>query len=192
MMEISDKELIARCLEGDQDSFAELVKRYKNLVYKVVSYYIKDAEEVKDVSQEVFLKIYKALKSYNPQYKFSTWSVIVTKNLCLDFVRKKRIPSESIDELQNICRDDDTPESRCVSRERSMEIRQLISTLPEKYKTLIVLYHEKGLSYKEMAEKLNEPMSIIKNRLYRARLSLRESISSAQAVNPLKQKSVLT
>jgi len=117
MMELSDNELITRCLQGDQDSFAELVRRYKNLICSTVRYYIKDAY--------------------------------------------------------------DTPEYRYLKKERNIEIRRLIEELPEKYKTLIVLYHQKGMSYKEMAEKLNKPMSIIKNRMYRARLSLKDSIAGA-------------
>lgn len=182
MLELTDYELITRCLQGDQDSFAELVRRYKKLIYSVVSYYIKDSEEVNDVSQEVFLKIYRALRRYNPQYKFSTWSVIIAKNMCLDFIRRKKAPLESIDEYEGMCRDNDTPETAYICSERSMEVRSLINKLPEKYRTLIVMYHQKGMSYKEMADRLNEPMSIIKNRLYRARLSLRDSVLEAGVV----------
>lgn len=182
MLAVSEYELVTNCLKGDQDSFAELVRRYRNLVFSTVTYYIKDAEEANDMSQEVFLRIYRALKSYNPKFKFSTWSVIITKNLCLDYVRKKKLPQEPIDDYENVCRDDDTPEDKYIRKERNVQLRRFIEMLPEKYRLPVVLYHQKGLSYKEIAVKLDEPLSIIKNRIYRARLSIRDSLLKAGAV----------
>lgn len=182
MSELTDLELIEKCLMGDQDYFAVLVNRYKKLVYSTVSYYIRDTEEVNDISQEVFLRIYKALNKYNPQFKFSTWSVRIARNLCLDYLRKKKIQVTSLEDYESACRDDDNPESISIRRESSEEIQCLINQLPEKYKSIIILYHEKGASYKEMAEILNKPMSIIKNRLYRARMALKESFLDLEGV----------
>lgn len=179
MMEMTDYELVTKCLQGEQESFAELVSRYKKLIYSVVYYYIKDREEINDVSQEVFLRIYKSLASYNPQFKFSTWSVRIATNLCLDMIRKRRLNSVPIEEIEAVSKDEDTPEKRYLGKERSAQIRKAIAELPEKYRTPIILYHQKGASYKEMADLLNQPMSIIKNRLYRARLILRGSMGNA-------------
>ncbi|MCX7711316.1 MAG: sigma-70 family RNA polymerase sigma factor [Clostridia bacterium] len=179
-MQLTDIEIIERCLNGDQDSFAELVSRYKKLIYNTVYYYIKDSEEMNDICQEVFLRIYKSLRSYNQQYKFSTWAVKIASNLCLDILRKKKLASTPIEEIENVSREEDTPERKVISKEKTIAIRRAIENLPEKYRTPIILYHQNGVSYKEIAQMLNQPMSIIKNRLYRARMALRESLAGIE------------
>ena len=178
-MEMSDYDLIQKCLAGEQHYFEELVTRYKKLVYSVVYNMISDKEEVSDVSQEVFIRIYKALSRYNPEFKFSTWAVRITTNLCLDIHRKKKLDSVPIEEVGDVSSgNNDTPEAKYLNRERSERIRRAIEGLPEKYKVPVVLFHQNGLSYEEMTRVLNEPMTIIKNRLYRARLMLREALQA--------------
>lgn len=175
-MEVTDCELIKRCLSGDQDSFAEIVTRYKKLIYSVVYNMIPDKQEINDISQEVFIRIYKSLERYNPEYKFSTWSVKIATNFCLDILRKKKIDSLPIEEIEGISGNTNTPEEKYLKKERSVRIHEAIASLPEKYRIPIVLFHQNGLSYEEMTEVLKEPMTIIKNRLYRARLMLREKL----------------
>lgn len=175
-MEASDYELIQQCLSGRQECFEELVTRYKKLVYSVVYNLIKDKEEVNDISQEVFIRIYKSLDRYNPEFKFSTWIARISTNLCLDILRKKKVDSTPIEEIEGVASGMDTPEASYINKERSEQIRKAISELPEKYRIPIVLFHQNGLSYEEMTRVLNEPMTIIKNRLYRARLLLKEKL----------------
>jgi RNA polymerase sigma factor (sigma-70 family) len=175
-MQLTDYELVKDCLNGNNESFAELVSRYKNMIYKTVYHYINDREEASDISQEVFLKIYKSLKSYNPEYKFSTWIIRIATNYSFDVLRKKKINSIPIEEIENVSREDNTPEKKYISKERSILIREAINSLPESYRVPIIMYHQKGLAYKEIAEQLGKPMSIIKNRIFRARLALRQSL----------------
>lgn len=173
-MEMSDYEIIQKCLAGNQQDFEELVVRYKKLIYSVVYNMINDKEEVNDISQEVFIRIYRSLDRYNPEFKFSTWSVRIATNLCLDILRKKKVDTMPIEEIEEVSNGVDTPESRYLSKERSQKIRKAIAELPEKYRTPVILFHQNGLSYEEMTKVLGEPMTIIKNRLYRARLMLRD------------------
>ncbi|NLK87885.1 MAG: sigma-70 family RNA polymerase sigma factor [Clostridiaceae bacterium] len=175
-MELTDYDLIQKCLAGQQEYFEELVTRYKKLIFSVVYNMINDKEEISDISQEVFIRIYKALDRYNPEYKFSTWAVRITTNLCLDIHRKKRVNSQPIEEIEDFSDGVDTPETCYLQKERSERIRRAIQSLPEKYRTPIILFHQNGLSYEEMTKVLGEPMTIIKNRLYRARLMLREAL----------------
>lgn len=175
-MELTDYEIIQKCLSGRQEYFEELVTRYKKLIFSVVYNMINDKEEVSDISQEVFIRIYKALDRYNPEYKFSTWSVRIATNLCLDIHRKKKVDSMPIEEIENFSNGVDTPEASYLQKERTERIRKAIQALPEKYRTPIILFHQNGLSYDEMIKVLGEPMTIIKNRLYRARLMLREAL----------------
>lgn len=177
-MEKTDYMLVRECLEGNRDTFSELVTRYKKLVYCVVYKFSKDCEEVSDMSQEVFIKIFRSLGKYNPQFRFSTWVVKVATNVCLDIVRKKKINSVSMDEIENMPGGDTSPEDMFLKREKSLAVRKAIDELPEIYRTPIVLYHQKGMSYKEIADTLQKPMSIIKNRIFRARVTLKELLSN--------------
>lgn len=175
-MELTDYEVIQKCLSGRQEYFEELVTRYKKLIFSVVYNMINDKEEVSDISQEVFIRIYKALDRYNPEYKFSTWAVRIATNLCLDIHRKKKVDSTPIEEIEDFSDGVDTPEASYLQKERSEKIRKAIQALPEKYRIPIILFHQNGLSYEEMMKVTGEPMTIIKNRLYRARLMLREAL----------------
>ncbi|MCX7748678.1 MAG: sigma-70 family RNA polymerase sigma factor [Clostridia bacterium] len=175
-METSDYEIIKRCLKGNQEAFSELVARYKKLIYSVVYNMIQDKEEVNDISQEVFIKIYLSLDRYNPEYKFSTWAVKIATNYCLDVLRKKKVDSTPIEEIESVSTDADTPEDRYIKKERRKQIQKAVMDLPEKYRVPIVLFHQNGLSYDEMTKVLDEPMTIIKNRLYRARMMLKEKL----------------
>lgn len=175
-MEASDYELIQQCLSGRRECFEELVTRYKKLVFSIVYNFIHDREEVNDISQEVFIRIYKSLDRYNPEYKFSTWASKISTNLCLDILRKKKVDSTPIEEIEGMASGAETPEMSYINKERSEQIRKAILDLPEKYRIPIVLFHQNGLSYEEITRVLNEPMTIVKNRLYRARLMLKEKL----------------
>jgi len=177
-LETPDTDLIKRSLDVESDAFSELVARYKRLIYNVIYNMINNREEINDIAQEVFIRIYRSLDKYNPEYKFSTWSVKITTNYCLDVLRKKKIDSISIDEAIGVSSNFDTPEEGYLKKEKRQRINDELSKLPDKYRIPLILFHRNGLSYEEISQILNEPMSIIKNRLYRARLMLREALSS--------------
>lgn len=179
-LEATDLELIQKTLDGDQDAFAQLVTRYKRLIFSIVFNMFKSREEADDISQEVFLRIYKALGKYNPEYKFSTWASKITTNLCMDILRKKKHDTVPIEDAIGVSDNCETPEEKYISNEKSNRIRKAIEALPEMYRVPIILYHQNGMSYEEMMKILNEPMTIIKNRLYRARLMLREKLSESR------------
>lgn len=175
-MERTDYELVKECTEGNKDAFSELVARYKRLIYSVAYKFSKDSDEVNDLAQDAFIKIYKSLSKYDSQYKFSTWSVKVATNICLDHVRRKKLNFISLEEIENFTGSNNSPEEYYLRKEKSQALKSAIESLPEIYRVPIVLYHQKGMSYKEIAEKLGKPMSIIKNRIFRARHTLKESL----------------
>jgi RNA polymerase sigma factor (sigma-70 family) len=176
-MERTDYQLVEACLNGDKDAFSELVSRYKRLIYSVAYKFSRDSEEVDDMAQDAFIKIYKSLSRYNSQYKFSTWCVKVATNICLDHVRRNKIKSVSFEEMEGIKAGGNSPEEHYLRKEKSQMLKEAINGLPEIYREPIIMYHQKGMSYKEIAESLGKPMSIIKNRIFRARRTLRESLS---------------
>lgn len=178
-MERTDSELVKMCLNGDNEAFSELISRYKRLIYSVAYKFSKNEEEVNDMAQEAFIKIYRSLSRYDDQYKFSTWSVKVATNICLDHVRRRKPEAISLQEVENFTGSGNSPEEYYLRKEKSQVLKDAIDDLPEIYRVPIVMYHQKGMSYKEIAEYLDKPMSIIKNRIFRARNTLRQNLAGA-------------
>ena len=172
---MTDLQLIEACLNGQQQAFEELIARYKNLVYSIILRMTKDSEEANDLAQDVFLKMYKNLASYSPEFKFSTWTMRITTNHIIDFHRKRKaetVPLESTAAIA-IADQEDGPEAALVRKEEKQRIHRIIEELPIMYKIPIVMYHQQGMSYQEIAEKIDEPISKVKNRIFRGRKMLK-------------------
>lgn len=176
---MTDMALIDACLDGDQECFTELVTRYKNLVYSIILRMTKDSEEANDLAQDVFLKLYKNLRSYSPAFKFSTWVIRITTNHVIDQHRKKRqetVPLDSIAYDADMTSAVASPEAIYIQREQTQRINRIVSDLPEMYKIPIVLYHQQGMSYQEISEAIDEPLSKVKNRIFRGRKLLKDGM----------------
>jgi len=177
----TDMELIESCLNGHQDDFAELVNRYKNLVYSIILRQTRDNEEANDLAQDVFLKIYKNLRSYTPEFKFSTWVMRITGNYIIDQHRKKKaetVPFEPhMAEGANMATEP-SPEAEYLRREQTERINKILEDLPEMYRVPVVLYHQQDMSYQEISETIGEPLSKVKNRIFRGRKLLKEMLTS--------------
>lgn len=172
---MTDFQLIELCLAGQQDAFEELIIRYKNLVYSIILRMTKDGEEANDLAQDVFLKMYKNLASYSPEYKFSTWTMRITTNHIIDFHRKRKAETVPLDNAASMAITDsgDGPETALLRKEERQRIKRIIEELPIMYRIPIVLYHQKGMSYQEIADKIGEPISKVKNRIFRGRKMLK-------------------
>ena len=172
----TDYELIQDCLAGNSDVFAELVKRYKNLVYSVILRMVNDREEANDLAQDVFIKIYKNLDKYYPDFKFSTWVIRISTNHVIDYRRKKKQETVPLEEVEFTLSTEESPEGAYIRREQKEELQKIVSDLPDMYKIPIMLYHEQGLSYQEISDIIDEPLSKVKNRIFRGRRMLKESL----------------
>ena len=173
----SDADLIQQTLAGDQDAFGLIVARYKKSLYNVIYNLVREPQEASDLFQESFLKLYKSLSSYRPEYKFYTWAVKIATNTCLDRLRQKRIEPVPVEEAEDLPGQEPTPEESYLSWERAARVRDAVRRLPETYRTPLVLFHQENLTYEEIVAILNLPLSIVKNRLYRGRLMLREELT---------------
>lgn len=171
---MSDCELIKLCLDGDNYYFSELITRYKNLVYSIVLRMIKDKEEAHDLAQDVFVKIYKNLYRYDQEYKFATWIIRITTNHVIDYRRKKKRDIISYEGIVFKMTSKESPEESYLVMERNEKLNNVVDNLPDMYKIPIVLYHRQGLSYQEIADIINEPLSKVKNRIFRGRKMLKE------------------
>ncbi|NLW02465.1 MAG: sigma-70 family RNA polymerase sigma factor [Clostridiaceae bacterium] len=172
---MQDYEIVRLCLQGRTEFFERLVDRYQKLVYSLAMTRLKDPYLAEDAAQEAFVKAYRHLASYNPEYKFSTWIARITANTCTDLLRKRKgfYPVDSAPEATD---PEGTPEQHVITRETKKRLETLIDGLSPKYKQPLMLYHISGMKYDEIAEYLKVPMSIVKNRIYRARKMLREAM----------------
>jgi len=179
----TDIELIDQCLAGDQDCFEELVNRYKNLVYSIILRQTRNSEEANDLAQDIFLKVYKNLASYTSEFKFSTWIMRITSNHIIDQHRKKKMETVSYEVYTaegGAIGTTASPEAAYIRREQTERINKIITGLPEIYKVPVVLYHQHGLSYQEISEKIGEPISKIKNRIFRGRKLLKGLLTTGE------------
>lgn len=175
-----DIEIVNRCLAGDVNAFEVLIEKYKKAVYNTAYRMMGNREEAEDVSQEAFIRMYKALSKYNPEYKFITWALKVTTNLCLDNLRKRKGETVPIDEGFDIKDGKDTPEEEYIRRENQKLVQDAIMRLPGKYREFLILFHHRNLSYQEIMDITGESLTIVKNRLYRARQMLKEELLSRE------------
>jgi len=181
-----DNLLIEQCLKGQQSSFSELVNKYKSLVFNLSYRMTNNLEDAEDISQEVFIRVYKSLYNFNPRYKFSTWLYQVTLNLCRDRFRKGKIPSISLDTPPNegdqkdfnslIADPKNNQEEIFLQVEQTNFINDLIASLPLKYREVIILRHLRDLSYEEMSKILNISLGSVKSHLFRARELLKNKL----------------
>lgn len=171
-----DAEIIADILAGDSEQYALLVKRYERLVFSITLRALRERAGAEDAAQETFLKAYLHLDAYNPEYRFSTWISRIAQNTCTDMHRRHR-ETTGMEEAEWMRDPGPSPEDIAVDRERAETLRAHVSMLEEMYREPLMLYHAKGMKYDEIASRLNIPMSMVKNRIFRARRMLRMRLS---------------
>lgn len=188
LTKLSDYEIIQLCLNGDKNCFSELVMRYKNLVYSIILKMTADSEQANDLAQEVFIKVYKNLGKYYPGYKFSTWVIRITTNHVIDYRRRKKQETVPIDDIEYELSSNESPEEAYLKKEQRLGLQKILNELPEMYKIPIMLYHQQGLSYQEIADVTNEPLSKVKNRIFRGRKMLKSLLIMKEGGNVELQK----
>ena len=177
-----DTLLWLKAKDGDDKSFEALVRKYEKLVSTCVYSVVGNAEDVLDVSQEVFLKVYKSLNSFKGDSEFSTWLYRIAKNTALDFVRKRKANTVSIDssgeESEGFDIPDDnisaSPEKKALQNEGVQKLYDAMEQLSEEHREIIILRDLNDYSYEEIAERLGLEAGTVKSRLHRARDTLRK------------------
>ncbi|CAJ1311339.1 RNA polymerase sigma-70 factor (ECF subfamily) [Paenibacillus sp. SORGH_AS306] len=184
-MDNIETRLVKLALKGDQRAFAEIVELYKDKIFHLGYRMLSNRHEAEDVVQETFLRVYKNLDRYDQKQKFSTWIYRIGTNLCIDRLRKRK-PSYSLDAELNdqdgtdgyalLPGDERTPESEYLLSETQQLIHQAIDSLPDKYKTVMVLRYLQELSLQEISEVMDMPVTTIKTRVHRGREFLRKKL----------------
>lgn len=174
-----DQELVALAIKKDQAAFQKLMTKYKDSIYFMVLKMIRDKNDAEDVTMESFGKAFNNLPKYDPKYAFSTWLFKIATNNCIDFIRKKRLETTSLD--KPISGDDGDemkidvqsetldPEEKLVKKQRAVSVRGTIEKLDEKYRHLIKLRYYEEYSYDEIASELDIPLGTVKAQLFRAK-----------------------
>jgi RNA polymerase sigma-70 factor, ECF subfamily len=175
-MQFDERELIERCRTGDDTAFAELVDRYKDLVYGLIYRMVADRGLADDLAQDVFLKIHRGLPYFRGEARLSTWIFRIVQNVCVQ-ARSGRPPDVSLDDGLG----GDRPPRQFGSEDRAFDsledrdrLDKALARLPPNYRMLVVAHYIKGVQYEALAEALNLPLGTVKTHLYRAKRRLRE------------------
>ncbi|TAL69996.1 MAG: sigma-70 family RNA polymerase sigma factor [Bacteroidetes bacterium] len=173
-----DFENVKSVLSGNKHSFTKLQKKYQRLIASLIRKMIHNEDDVKDLTQETFIKAYNALSTFQFGYAFSAWIYRIASNTCIDFLRKKRFPTVSINQPIAGAEEDMVfeiedrtyiPDINYMNQERKNLLMKAINSLPENYREIIKLRHEDELDYNEIAVKMNLPLGTVKAHLFRAR-----------------------
>ena len=177
---LADGELVSSAIAGREDGFEELVRRYQRPISAYVYRMVGNYEVALDLTQEVFIKVYKSLARYRPEFKFSTWIYKIAHNAAVDHLRRHAVREQALvsgdSDQREIPIDSGrlTPEQESEKKERRAEIEAVVQKLPAPYKELILLRHSHDMSYDEIADVTGLPLGTVKNRIFRAREAMRE------------------
>ncbi|MDD5362159.1 MAG: sigma-70 family RNA polymerase sigma factor [Ignavibacteria bacterium] len=173
-----DYELIDNAVKGDQSAYDKLMKKYYNLVHNLIYRMIYNKEDVEDLAQEAFIKAFNSLEKFDRQFAFSTWLYKIASNNCIDYLRKKKLNTISIDkEIDNedddlrfeIPDDEYKPDRAIMEDERKVLLEEAIASLPEKYRMVILMRHRDEKEYEEISKVLKLPLGTVKAHIFRGR-----------------------
>jgi len=176
----ADAQLMLAFQKGDESAFAVLFERYRTRVLNTAYRFLNDANLAQDIAQEVFVKIYMSPKTYHPDAAFSTWLYRITANACIDTLRRRKRLAAVLPEAaaQSALDPAATQADQVEARELERVVRAALASLPEKQRIAVVLQRYEGLSYKQIAEILGMSRPAIESLLFRAKQTLRVSLSA--------------
>lgn len=188
---LKDYQLVRNAIDsGDQKAYAELMSRYKDSIYFMLLKMVNNRDDADDLTIEAFGKAFKNIKQYTPDYAFSTWLFKIATNNCIDFIRKKRKQTFSIDkgletddggELTiDIKSNQPDPEENMMKKQKVMMMRDVVERLKPRYKKLVELRYFQERSYEEIAEELQLPLGTVKAQLFRAREFLYQIMKNSE------------
>ncbi len=184
-----DYNLVKSALEGNENSFAKLLSRYKDAIYFMLLKMVNNKSDAEDLTLEAFGKAFKNLHQYSPSYAFSTWLFKIASNNCIDFLRKKRGIYVSIENNQETNDTDQpirlkstelNPEEKLIRIQKAILLRRVVRRLKPRYQILVDLRYFKEFSYEEIAKELSLPLGTVKAQLFRAREMLFKMIESTE------------
>ena len=174
-----DYKLVQQAIKGDQKAYASLMERYRDSIYFLLLKMVKNKDDADDLTIEAFGKAFKNLNQYTPNFAFSTWLFKIASNNCIDFIRRKKKRTLSIDRRQenddgmettiHLKSDMLYPEEKFVKKQKIILLQEIVKKLKPRYRELVELRYFKELSYEEIAQQLDIPLGTVKAQLFRAR-----------------------
>ena len=189
---MNDAELVQQILNGNSNAFRFLVSKHQRLVVHVVSRIVQQQEDLEDICQEVFIKVFKKLKDFRGDSKLSTWIATIAYNTSISHLRKGKNDAHSYDEQPGLILGevDESLNQKIVEREEAKKyLLALIEKLPVQYRTVLTLFHLEEFSYKEIEEITGMPEGTIKSYLSRARNILKEKL---EKITELEKTNIFT
>jgi RNA polymerase sigma-70 factor (ECF subfamily) len=169
---------IEEALAGEQSAYEKLMKKYYQHIYNLIYRMIFKKEDVEDLTQEAFIKAFNSLENFDKQFAFSTWLYKIATNNSIDYLRKKKLSTFSIDkEIESDENDfkfeipdsDYVPDNNIIEEQRKKIIEEAIEQLPAKYKKVIIMRHKQDKEYEEIAKELKLPLGTVKAHIFRGR-----------------------
>ena len=187
--------LIQRCLRGDERAWDQIVQLYWRKVFHVAYTFVGKHDEAEDLAQDIFLKVFKSLNTFDRRANFQTWLISVSRNLCIDHYRSVRKERETIDrdvdasELSPVSRDAG-PAAALEQQDRVLLLKEAMAALPETLRTAVLLRDIQELSYQEIADRLRLPEGTVKSRINRGRTELARQIRllRGEDFSPIRSK----
>ncbi len=184
-----DYELVQRALNGDEHAFTRLLARYKDAIYFMLLKMVNNRSDAEDLTLEAFGKAFKNLHQYSPTYAFSTWLFKIASNNCIDYLRRKKGTSITIEnngdsgenaEVIRLKSKELNPEEKLIRQQKAILLHHIVRRLKPRYRTLVELRYFREFSYEEIARELNLPLGTVKAQLFRAREMLFKLIESTE------------
>jgi RNA polymerase sigma-70 factor (ECF subfamily) len=188
-----EKDLVARCRQGDDDAWRKLVDRFGQRVYAIAYHFTLKREDAEELSQEIFLKIFENLHRYDGGFPLVAWVLSVSRNLCIDRYRRKKRENSfrfvSDEAVTALLKSEDDPASLALTKERTRMLFSALSEVSEDLAEILILRDLNGLAYDEIGKALELPEGTVKSRLFRARAEvarkIRERHEARSAGGPL-------
>jgi len=194
-----DAELVAQAKKGGMQAFELLVNRYQQRVANVIAKFIKDRDEIQDVAQEVFIKVFRALPKFRGDSSFYTWiyriAVNTSKNHLVSKSRRIQNTQLEFEEAESFSNNEDqrnldTPDAVYARGELEKTMAKAIDSLPEELKSAIVLREVDGLSYEEIAARMDCPIGTVRSRIFRARDAIDQALRPLLEIDSMRKQHV--
>jgi RNA polymerase sigma-70 factor (ECF subfamily) len=186
---LSDQQLIARYLDGDERAFEELLNRHQQKIYTSIYLFVKDQSLAEDIFQEVFIKIIDTLRKgkYNHEGKFLQWAMRIAYNMCVDYFRRakrrpKVSPTETFDIFDVLQVTDDNAEQRIIRSQTHDKVRKLVDMLPPEQREVVILRHYADMSFKEIAKLTRVSINTALGRMRYALINIRKMVEEKEVI----------